>query len=262
MRNRLLALMIFLSAPLFSERSIHPTKYEDQEEILEKGGVMLLSSKIHDVLIYQTQESLRGRRANFFFSITNYGERPVNLYFANLTATDQVGRPIRIVPKRELIRNKKQQTGWNLLASGVVECLEADQASNAGDTTFHTVTRERERVRYGRAGRRERPVVVDSASTSTTCGVIHNEAERQRALRAVRQDASLRNSAIIARQQMFEDDMQSHYFDAETIYPDENYAANFQIEVPKSIEKDLQFILLHFDLGEERHTFAFYTMER
>ncbi|CRX39545.1 hypothetical protein [Estrella lausannensis] len=261
MRHRLIALILLLSAPLFSERSIHPTKYEDQEEILENGGVMLLSSKIHDVLIYQTQETIRGRRANFFFSITHYGDRPVNLYFESLTATDQMGRPLRIIPKRELIRSKKQQTRWNLFASGLVECLEADRANNAGDTTIHTVTRKRERVRYQGDERRGRPINVESAATYTSCGVIHNEAERQRALRAVRHEASARNSAIVARQQIFEEDMHSHYFDAQTIYPDENFAANFQIEIPKTVEKDLQFILIHLDLGEERHTFAFYTKE-
>lgn len=262
MRKLFIALALFSALPLFSEKCIHPVKYDDQEEILERGGIMLLSSKIHDVLIYQTQESIRGRRANFFFSITNLGERPINFYFDNLRASDQCGRPLRIVPKRELIRNKKQQTGWNLFASGLVECLEADRANHAGETTFYSETRTSTRASVGRRGRECRPTHIESCSSSATYGVIHNEAERQRALRQVRRDASLRTEAIVARQQIFEEGIQNTYFDSETVYPDENYSANFQIEIPKSIERDLEFILIHFDLGDEEHTFAFYTGKR
>lgn len=263
MLKKFLCLVLFNAATAcYAEHSIHPAKYADQEEILEKGGMMLLSKKNNDILMYQTQETIKKSRANFFFTISNFSDKTINLYTHNVRATDQWGRPIRIVPKRELIKNKKKETGWQLFSSGIISCIESDEANRAGKVTYRENTHAREHTHYRhRGGRTSASGVVDTHLDSTTYGSIHNEAERQRALRAVRHESALREQAILNQQAHFEEGMQNNYFDAETIYPEEIFSANVQIEVPKNILKDLEFILFHFDLGEEQHSFAFHTEE-
>ena len=259
-KKMFLCLALFsASAFCYGEHYIVPTKYDDQEEILDHGGVILNSSKINDVLMYQTQETIKRNRANFFFSISNFSGQKINLYTQNVRVTDQFGRPIRIVPKRELIKNKRRDTNWQLFTSGMVGCLESGEADQAGKTTYERNTRTTALTRYHTRGRINES--VDTNVCSTTYGSVHNEAERQRALRAARQDAFNRDQAILRRQACFEEGMQSNYFDAETIYPGEGFSANLQIEIPKEILKDLEFILFHFDLEEEQHTFAFYAGE-
>lgn len=96
---------------------------------------------------------------------------------------------------------------------------------------------------------------------STTNATIYSDELRQQAQRRVAQDANYRDAEIKTEYQNWEYGLNNFYFDSTTIFPGSFYSANFQIEVPKEIEKDLQYLLFTYKVGNEKHTFSFYCSE-
>lgn len=264
MKILFLCLSLLTTVACFGERYLQPVKYEDQEELFERGGLMLFSSKNNDILFYQTRETLKNNCANFFFSFTNCQDRNINVLFHNLTVTDQYGRIIKVVPKKQLLKGEENNMAWAMLFSGVVELADTLEANQAGKTTVHTHTHgsacaNTARVRNGYV---TNSAHADVAYSSSSCSVIQSEAERQKALRMARQDAALRNLALTNKYQTIEGKIHDNYFDSQTVYPEESFSANVQIEVPKYIEKDLQYIYFHFNIDDETHIFAVYAGQK
>jgi hypothetical protein len=246
----------------FGERYIISTKYDDQDEILVQGASIIVSNKINSIFMYQTSETIKNYRANFYFKFTNCENNPINLLFSNLKVTDQLGRPIKVMHKSELINDKKSEMNWKSIASALCTGLESMNAQNAGKVDYSSHTNSRSHSNFNaQSSRGWASGSANALSSSSTYGTIHNEAARQQALRQVQEDARYRNETIQNNYNSWEDGLNDFYFDSTTVFPDTSYAANFQIDLTKNVEKELTHLLFTFEIENELHTFCFYCGE-
>lgn len=231
----------------FAERYIQSTKYENQEEIFIRGGSAIASDKINYVLMYKTSNTIINRKGNFYFELANRTEKPIHFYLSNLRVTDQWGRPVRIVSKNELIANKKSSKDWDLLASSLRKDRDTKDAQNAGNVSYQSQSNCN---MYGSGG-----CANEKYSSTAT---VHVEALSQLAKRQAQIDAQERNNIIQSNYEDWEYCLNNFYLETTTVFPGHSYAANFQIDMHKDIEKDLQYLLFTYDIGGEEHTFCFY----
>jgi len=242
-----------------AERYIQATKYEDQEMFYLGGAPILASKKTNSVVMYQTGKTINSNRGNFYFLLSNNTELPMNFHLSNLRVTDQWGRYIRIVPKKELINDKESSKNWKLFASALCAGLQSVDASNAGNIQYQSQTNgtcSSNYNSYGSSGYNSGNIY--GRHSSTTSGTVQVDALRIQAQRQVQADSQQRSSNI---QQNFDDwsyNLSNFYFDTTTVFPGTEYSANFQIDINKSVEKDLQYLIFNYDLEGEKHTFCFY----
>lgn len=254
-------LMLFLVAlgECFGDRFIHSTKYEDQEEVFVDGGSVIVSNKTNSVFMYQTSERMSDR-GNFYFSISNETHSPINFCFSDLKVTDQWGRDIKVVHKKELIAAKKSAHNWQTFASLLCLGIESANAQNAGKIHYQSHTTDNYRANFNAYGSNQSWVhgSVYGSGSSTTTGTVHCEALRQQAIRRVQDDAGRRQEQIQAHYHDWEYRLNNFYFDSNTIFPKTSYSVNFQIVLDKEVEKDLQYLLFTYQVGGEEHTFSYY----
>ena len=180
-----------------SEYKITPMKMEMQNELLIQGNTLLVSGQHNPVILCQTEKTVKDDFGTFYVACANNESYPINLYFQNLTVTDQLGRPIRVVPKEELISKKKTKTYWKQFASALCNGLESCNAQKAGDITFQSNSRENfyfNKRSVGTSG------WVNSngniyGSTSTN-GTIHCEALKRQAMNEVNLNGQMRAAKI------------------------------------------------------------------
>lgn len=244
----------------FAERCILPMRHGNHEEIYIQGGKALLSNGLNSsIMMFNTCPKLKGQRGNFYFSIANHTRLPLHFLVHQLTVTDQWGRRVRVVPKQELIHVKKRQKSWKLFFSGLLTGLQSIDAESAGDIEYRSCTdtridtsiRNRDSHRNGNSAIHER-------ARSKTHATIHSEALRQQAQREIDRDAAVRRGRIRADYNYWKHGLTNYYFDSRTLFPEDIYGANLQIEVPKGVEQDLEYLIFTFDLAGEKHSFSFY----
>lgn len=256
-------LVTFLSLSLcnccFADSYIQPTKYDDQEEVLVQGGSMIVSNKMNSVIMYQTSKKTYNRKGNFYFNLLNRTDRPINFYFSNLQVTDQWGRHVKVVHKNTLISNKESEMNWRLFGSAFCTTVDYINAQDAGTSRYYAQNNSSSHSKFKVRGSEG---WVDSSaskySSSTTSGVIYNEGARQQAVRQAGIDASYRDNAIVAKCEDWKHALTNYYFDSTTVFPGSEYGANFQVDIDKDIEKDLQYLLFTYDMDGEQHTFCYY----
>ena len=251
----LFMLCLFFASNGFAERYIQPAKYDDQEEFFIKGAPFIVSDKINSVLMYQTCKTIKNRKGNFYFILSNKTDKPINFSASKLRVTDQWGRHIRIISKKEQIANKKRSRNWSLVASAICAGLDTMNAQNAGNVTYQSQTYETQRTHVNTRGSEG---WINTQSVSTTTGTAHIEGLRQQAQRQAFEDSAQRTHAISGEYESWEYRLDNFYFDTTTVFPGDEYAANFQIEMNKKVEKDLQYLLFTYYLDGEEHTFCFY----
>jgi len=238
--------VLFLSSMYVSgvEKNIIPTFYDHQKEVLIDGGSATLSQKENSILMFQTSKNLKGRRGNFYFSMMNLTDESVNFYPSNLRVTDQRGRSVRVVTKEELLSSNRRENNTLLFLSAISTGLGAYNASNTGTMNYQTQSRTiNNRGLY---------------STTTSYGTIHSEGLRQQAVRNVEIDGAVRNSEIKKDFKDTEYGISNFYLDANTIFPESEYAANFQIDIPKEIETELEYLIFTYCIGSEEHSFCYH----
>lgn len=246
----------------YAERYIKPLRNNDQEEILIQGASVIVSNKINNILMYQTCETIINNKGNFYFSTSNRTGRPINLYFSNLKVTDQFGRSVKVVHKNEILSKKRTEKNWQNFASCLSVGLESMKANEAGKIDYRSQTHNNFNSNFRATSSGEWATgSINGYSTSTTQGTIQCEALRRQALRQVEEDAVYRNNLIQATYDDWEYKISNYYFDSTTVFPDITYMANFQIELPSYIEKDLQYLFFNFEIDHEIHTFCFYCGE-
>jgi len=259
MKNIILLCAVCFSSLCFSEKYIQPLKYPGQNEILINGGAVIESNKVNSITMFQTCEKFNYRKGNFHFVVMNRTDHPINLYWHNLRVTDQFGRPIPIVPKQDLIANKRRDKNWDMFFSGVKTCNDLDRARDAGrvDTYSHTSEHyghhKHKAGSHGWKNKSEHGYNESTTTSSTYVGALSYQAE-QEALR----EAAAREHAIEGNYQDWKHDISNFYFASTTLFPGQPYATNIQVDIPKAIEKDLQFLLFTFDMDGEEHTFCFH----
>ncbi len=242
-----------------AERFIIPTKYPDQQEVLMQGASMLVSDKDNSVLMYQTSETIKNNHANFYFIISNKSDYPINMHFHKLKVTDQWGRPVKVISKRAQIAKKKNAKKWHMIGSALSTGVDIINAQNAGHIHYQTHTYDHTNTNYNHNS----PHFwangsVCQSGQSVTQGTVHCEALRQQALRQAELDGCHREMAIRNHYDSWIYGLNNYYFDSNTIFPGNRYAANFQIELSSKVENDLQYLLFTYDLEGEQHTFCFY----
>ncbi|CCB87426.1 putative uncharacterized protein [Parachlamydia acanthamoebae UV-7] len=243
----------------FADRYIIPTTYDSQDEVLIQGALATISNKKNSLLMYQTCEKIVCNKANFYFSFSNLTDHPIHLYFSNLKVTDQLGRPIKVMHKKELIDNKKSEKNWKIFASAIYAGIQTANAENAGRIDYVSKTKKHSKTHFDVCDSRKRiHGTVKESNKSVTKGTIHCEALRQQALRRVDEDSEKRDSLIQDNYKAWEYGLNHFYFDSTTVFPDTIYASNFQIEVPKQIEKELEYLIFTFETEGENHSFCFY----
>lgn len=263
--NLILATVISLISPVvcFANHYIQPTKGEGQEEILVQGASVLASNKQNSVLMYQTSEKLTKGKANFYFILENHSESPINFYFQNLQVTDQWGRPIQVVHRQKHLENKNSEKNWKLFASAVNTVVDSAEADKAGTVNYKSQTDSYSSTNVNVIGSDGwRRGQIFSGGHSSTRGKVECEALRRQAQREVWSDAQNRDHSIQTSYKRWEHGLSNYYFDSNTVFPNSSYAANFQIAVPKSLEKELEYLFFTYDVNGETHTFVYYCKNR
>ncbi|CDR33408.1 hypothetical protein [Criblamydia sequanensis] len=260
MKNIFLILVTtFVINSCFADRYIQPLKYEDQNEILVQGGVVLQSKKVNTVAMYQTSYTLQNRKGNFYFSILNETGSPINFYFTDLKVTDQNGRPVKVLHKNELISNKRSDRDWNRFMAALDAANKKQEADKAGTTHVYSKTTDQHHSNFGlNSSQGWAHGYANEQNESVTTTTIQNAAIRQQALKEAEIEAYHNNLAIEDTFQKWVAGLSNHYFDSSTIFPGQVYESNFQIEVPKRVERDLKFLIFYFKVGEEVHPFCYY----
>jgi len=252
-------LLLICSQSIFAERYVQPTFYAGQKEILDQGGSIILSNKENSVLMYQTCGTIKYRRGNFMLAIFNETDEPVNFHFHDLKVTDQWGRPVRVVPKRELIKDKKRKRDGELFFLGIESVQDAVDSKKAGVVrrASHTQYREKERFR-SRGTNGWVDETFDRNGASRTHETLYSEALRRQELREARRDKAIRSHEVETEYRRWKEGLTNFYFDSTTLFPGERYQANFQIEIPSRVEKDLQYLIFTFNVGGEEHAFSYF----
>ncbi len=249
---------LFVNA-CFAERYIKSTKYDYQNEILDKGVSIISSQKNNLVMMCQISETIADRKADFSFGISNFSDKPINFYVSNLRISDQLGRSIKCIRKKELIAENESSRSWRQFGAALCVGLQAANAQSAGDINYQSQTYGNYNSNINVIGSNEwANGSVYGSGSSTTSGTIHVEALRQQAQRQVAYDAAVIGNNINAKHDAVLFQLNNNYFDSTTIFPGTSYTADFRIEIPKNIAKELQYVMFTYDLGEERHTFCFY----
>ena len=255
------ALCLFVNASMgfATTYKLVPLKMAEQHEWLRQGQTLWVSGKHNPVSVCSTEKVMKNGKGTFFISCSNNAEFPINLYFQNVSITDQWGRPIRLIHKEELIEKKKSQTRWAQFASALCTGLDACSAQNAGDIHFQSNTSETYRVNQSNHGANGWNNNHGSMhGSSSTSGTIHCEALKRQALEQVTRDGQARKALITNEYENYESSYNHHYFDSNTLLPQTCYESFFHIAIPKDIEKNLEYLFVNVDLGGERHTFCFY----
>jgi hypothetical protein len=251
--------LLMLSTVCYAGQSLFPQKYGDQEEVLEQGASILISKKNHTVLMYQTCESIEKRSANFFFAVKNNGEIPLNIYFDNLKVTDQFGRQVQVVHKNKLIEREGGKKSWDQFWSASQTQSDYAKAEKAGDITSCSNTSTNYNSNFNSYGSNQKTSCnLQGNSQSRTVNTVQVEALRQQAYRQADIDAQYREMSITANYNSNVASIQDYYFDSSTVFPSQTYRANFQIQMNKTIEKDLEYLYFTFFFDGEEHTFCFY----
>jgi hypothetical protein len=238
---------------------IFPIKMGEQNELLIQGQTLLVSGKHNPVVMCHTEDIMKNGQGTFYFACANNENFPINLYFQNLSVTDQWGRPIKVIKKEELIAKKRTKTRWKKFASALCTGLEACNAQSAGDINYRSSTNNVYHINGKSNGSNGR---VNSSGniigSSSTEGIIHCEALSRQAMRQVRIDSQARMALIEGECQDYEFIIKNSYFDSNTLFPNALYESFFEIDVPRQVEKQLEYIYVTVDFGKERHSFCFY----
>lgn len=259
MKKFILTICFICSVGFGSSYSIFPCKMEGQNELLMQGEKLIISRKQHGVLLYQTDRILKNGDCRFYLACSNNSDTPLNLYFQNLSVTDQWGRPIRVVRKEELIAKKKTKTRWKRFASALCTGLESYNAQSAGDISFKTNTIDNYYLNGSSMGSNGWVNTYGNIyGSSSTNGTIHCEALKRQAMQQVNLQSQARSAMIEDEYQDYEFAIKNNYFDSNTLFPNDLNERIFQISVPKNIENQLEYIFVNLDISGERHTFCFY----
>jgi hypothetical protein len=247
-----LSFAILSSLTCFAATRFVPVKMDAQNDYLRQGQVTMISEKNNHIALAQRDIVVRNGKAAFNMSCSNLEGSPTNLYFQNLSVTDQWGRPIRVVRREELIAKKRSQKGWAKFFSALGTGIEASSAERAGDITVQSNTCDVYNDSKGDRG----------SSASSTTETIRVEALRREALREVEIQGQIRSDMIESEYQNYKCAMQHNYFDSNTLLPQSVYNSVFQIDISPKIEKQLEHLFVNVDFGGERHTFCFYCTHR
>lgn len=253
-----LAISLVSFSACFSERYIKSTKYDYQEEIMVKGLSVIASQKINFVKMCQISETIDDQMGDFSFNITNCSEKPITLYVKNLKVSDQKGRQIRCITKKELLEANESSRFWRMFGCAVGAGLQSVNAQSAGNIDYQSNT-------CGSYNSNVRVVgsngcasgTISGHGSSSTSGTVHVEALRQQAQRQVAQDTAANCNFIDATHNGVSARLKYNYFDSNTIFPGTSYSAIFRIKMSSDIEDELKYLKFTYDLGEEKHTFCF-----
>jgi len=251
-------LMLLTANTCFANHDIFPVKMDGQDEIFINGGVVIRSEKQFSMELYQTRSEIKNGKANFYFAVANNTNRLVNIHFNDLMVTDQLGNPLRVVTKNELLNSKKNCASWKHFFSAICTFADSCQADKAGDINYNETSCSSYNSRASRCGLgRVSCVNSNTSAISSTSGQLHCEALRQQAQRQVYEDASLRTSLIEQEYIDGEYAVKNFYFDSNTVFPNTIYGANFYVDVPRQLERGIQYIFVNFYIENELHTFCF-----
>ena len=104
--------LLFFIHTLSAEISIVPMKYESQQVNFFNGSPEIISKKKHSVSLYPLSDHLEDRKAQFQVVASNQSYRPINFLRDHIKVTDQNGKAIQIVPKREMIELYKEEVSY------------------------------------------------------------------------------------------------------------------------------------------------------
>jgi hypothetical protein len=259
--------LLFIVLPLQAfciDRFMVPFKIENQQEIYIQGGLALQSEKTNTVLFYQTTELLQDGKGNFYFVISNQTPNYINFFPHNVRVTDQFGRPIRIVPIQEHLDRIRTTANWKTVFAVVGGGLQLFNAQSAGRIDYSRAVHHNSFGQSHSFNRRTGHTYNDYRHHQDTYehGTIHCEALRRAAEREALLEMSISNCAIKDEFQMRKARYENFYLSSNTIFPRAVYSANFQIDVPKYIQLDLQHLYFHFDVQGQTHTFCIYCGDR
>lgn len=252
--SKLFFSFLFLSLPFQAfcmDRWLEPVKFQDQQDFYIQGGLGILSQKnCNSILFYQTNEYLCEGKANFYFVFNNDTDGYVNFLIHNVRVTDQFGRPVRIVPMHEhldRIRSSANLKTFFNIALGGLNLFCAHDAGRvdyctSGHRDVHGFSHSR-----GRYGHHERFYEQ---------GTYHSRALQRAAERESILMTAFLERGIQDEYQLKKFKYENFYLSSNTVPPHSVYSANFQVEVPKFMQVDLQYLYFTFDAGGEKHTFA------
>jgi hypothetical protein len=231
------------------DRFLEPIKFQDQEEFYIQGGMGLLSQKQNSIIFYPTTPCLMDGKANFYFIFSNDSDRYENVLVQNVRVTDQYGRPVRMIPVQEHLDRLRSSANWKSFFNFAIGAIDLCLAQDAGRVDYH---RSYQRNVHGFNGR----TCYGHHEQGCETGTYYSRALQRAAERESILAASFRERGINNEYQLRKMRYENFYLSSNTVPPRSVYSANFQIDVPRFMEVDLQYLYITFNVGCETHTFA------
>ena len=233
------------------DRYLQPVKFLDQQEFYIQGGMGILSQKRNSIIFYPTNECLMNGKANFYFVFSNDSDRYENILVQNVRVTDQFGRSVRLIPVEEHLDRLRTSANWKTFFNFAIGAVDLFSTQNAGYVDYR---KSNHRHVHGHIGR----TPYGHHEHSYEEGAYYSRALQRAAEREAILSTTFRERGIHDEYQMRKFRYENFYLSSNTVPPRGVYSANFQVDVPKFMEVDLQYLYFTFDVGGEMHTFAMY----
>jgi hypothetical protein len=246
-------------------------------QTIEKGGMVLTNQKTHKISMFNTNSKM-SQCCNFYVRLTNQSDHPAFFDTRLIRITDQMGRPIQLVTKDEVLVLLERQYYEKRNEMDYWYGREKERLNKEMDETLAErilLDRETTPGRYAVEIQKTVSGHVVPGSRTDEITIRHVEERmrlelKEKIQKNLKKDRELREEMLrlpVIYQQKLEvvrkrnlidvENAERNYLQSATILPGETYANNFQIKVPQHWVKDLQHIYFVYDLDSEGYTFVY-----
>lgn len=244
-------LLLFSSSLCFGSMDLMGIKTQNVEEFWDRGGLILNSTKQHQVSMYNVDANILGGKANFFFIIDNRSDDYVNFLESDLVVIDQIGNFIPLVKKHDVMKNIRSKSSMKKLFSGLLVGMSHAGQPDAGVTQYSSNTRGS--IRGNRVGQ----INYDSQTT----GYVYDQNARYQQLQQNAREAQAIENQLSVNEEIKLNGADNYYFANTTLSPRTAQGFNIQINIPKNLLPTLTTLNFHYFVNREEHVFSYQVVQ-
>lgn len=247
MKSKILILFLIVPFCCFAKQYINPIKTDEVNEIWDRGGLILESTKQHHVAMYHINSDIKYQKVNFFFVLTNTSDRMVNFTTEQLQVTDQFGQPIYVLQsqdvKKYFKRKHNRKQFWTAVCLGLAQASQPDEGVKqcTSYTTGSSYNRYTGRTLY-------------QEQTNT---LVYDWQARDQQIRRNQAETTIILDSMDAKKKIDLEKARDFYFANTSLYPHTTQGFNFQIEIPTAMLPTLTHLHFKYLIDGEEHRFVY-----